>query len=220
MTFLLAQAKKIPRRYFTIGCIAVGTALLTVWQTHDMRPVLMSKAEAKENHVSTCEHILFRDHDTKIPNADISVDDIFSGEPHQVLFSHTFSEAYTYRTRIRSDVQGGANFAGHYRVVSIGCGTNCAKHAVVDMKTGAIIAFGLPTAMGASFNVNSRLLILNPKEGFPSLNALALNERELLREWSVIPRSYYMLDETPNGAVFRLLCIEHPFDGKLSSTSL
>ena len=34
--------------------------------------------------------------------------------------------AYSYRTRLREGAQQGANFAGHYTVVTWDCGTDCA----------------------------------------------------------------------------------------------
>jgi hypothetical protein len=59
-----------------------------------------------------------------------------------------------YRTRIRNGVSGGSdgwsgswrnpikskrpNFAGHYFVVSWGCGSQCVMMAIVDAKTGVI----------------------------------------------------------------------------------
>ena len=214
MTYFLSFARKIPTLYTTLGCIAVGTALLTVWQTRHMGPVFVPKVHAMESRLSTCERLLFHGHSSEEIDMTVEPADVFSGTPATVQFLGAFLDAYTFRTRIRSEVKQGANFAGHYTVVSIGCGTNCANHALVDTKTGRIIAFGLPSTMGASYNIRSRLLILNPKERFPALDSLALSEHEMLREWSVVPRSYYMLEDTPDGGVLRLLCVEHPFDGQ------
>jgi hypothetical protein len=47
--------------------------------------------------------------------------------------------AYSYRTRLREGAQQGANFAGHYRVVTWGCGTDCATGAIIDALTGHVV---------------------------------------------------------------------------------
>lgn len=44
-----------------------------------------------------------------------------------------------FRTMIRAGVAGqGVNFAGHYSIVSWGCGTGCRGLAVVDVATGKV----------------------------------------------------------------------------------
>lgn len=43
-----------------------------------------------------------------------------------------------YRTRIRDGASRGANFAGHYALIEIGCGTSCRFAFAVDLLTGAI----------------------------------------------------------------------------------
>lgn len=47
--------------------------------------------------------------------------------------------AYSYRTRLREGAQQGANFAGHYRVVTWGCGTDCETGAIIDAFTGHVV---------------------------------------------------------------------------------
>lgn len=47
--------------------------------------------------------------------------------------------AYSYRTRLREGAQQGANFAGHYTVVTWGCGTDCATGAIIDALTGHVV---------------------------------------------------------------------------------
>ena len=47
---------------------------------------------------------------------------------------------HEYRTTIRESASEGVNFAGHYRLVSWGCGTGCAEWAVVDGITGRVFS--------------------------------------------------------------------------------
>jgi hypothetical protein len=43
------------------------------------------------------------------------------------------------RTRILAGLRQGPNFAGHYTVVTMGCGTGCTSNLMVDRQTGAVI---------------------------------------------------------------------------------
>jgi hypothetical protein len=50
------------------------------------------------------------------------------------------TDAWLYRTVLREGYgDGQPDFAGHYRIVTWGCGTGCVAHAVVDVMTGRVI---------------------------------------------------------------------------------
>ena len=46
-----------------------------------------------------------------------------------------------YRTRIIEEMKSGPNFAGHYAIVQIGCGTSCRFAIVGDVATGRLYDF-------------------------------------------------------------------------------
>ncbi|MFD2998875.1 hypothetical protein ACFS7Z_00765 [Pontibacter toksunensis] len=69
----------------------------------------------------------------------------------------------TYRTALSEGLKEGINFAGRYTVVTLGCGTTCQVHYVVDRETGKILD-KLQSSIGAKFNINSRLFIVNPPD--------------------------------------------------------
>ncbi|MCX2741623.1 hypothetical protein [Pontibacter anaerobius] len=75
--------------------------------------------------------------------------------------SHT--DARTYRTILKQGMEQGVNFAGKYTVVSIGCGTSCQQHFVIDRQSGKVLD-KIQGSMGASFSADSRLFILNPPD--------------------------------------------------------
>jgi len=67
--------------------------------------------------------------------------------------------ARTYRTVLRREIAQGPNFAGHYRVVVWGCGTSCARFAVVNLNTGRVITpDGFSYTSGVDFGVDSQTL--------------------------------------------------------------
>ncbi|MBX9620531.1 MAG: hypothetical protein K2X28_00615 [Alphaproteobacteria bacterium] len=73
----------------------------------------------------------------------------------------SYPEAYKYRTRLQDGVKAGPNFAGHYVVVTIGCGTNCQSQWIVDANNGKVLGKFF-SSLGATYRIDSNLLILNP----------------------------------------------------------
>src|SRR5258708_7231292 len=68
---------------------------------------------------------------------DFAVTQAFAGRPVPAdLASHP--RARLYQTVLREQADAGPNFAGHYTIVVIGCGTSCARIAVVDARTGRV----------------------------------------------------------------------------------
>ena len=74
--------------------------------------------------------------------------------------------AREYRTRIRDGASGGPNFAGHYTVVSWGCGTSCAVYVIVDAITGRVywppeISHGVELNVASpEFHLDSTLMVV------------------------------------------------------------
>ena len=107
--------------------------------------------------------------------------DVYAGKPAPLnLRSHRM--ARLYRTRIREQLQEeGINFAGHYTIAVMGCGTGCSISAVVDARNGNAyfprvlagwyVEPGVDLAEGEdvrTFRTDSRLLKII---GAPRLNA-------------------------------------------------
>ncbi|MEI8361662.1 MAG: hypothetical protein WCG35_00350 [Betaproteobacteria bacterium] len=76
----------------------------------------------------------------------------------------TRSEIHRFRTVIQAGSKGHPNFAGHLRVVSWGCGLSCQQFSVVDKKTGHAYLVPMMAEIGAKFQLNSRLFVVNPPE--------------------------------------------------------
>ena len=127
--------------------------------------------------------------DTSIGNTprfeDYPVTELFKGKPVAPILAT--SEQRRYRTRIREGVslgigverdgkqdQPGPNFAGHYIIITFGCGSPCILMAMVDAVTGEVynspMARGLqmswldggPWLPAVEFRQNSKLMIMTP----------------------------------------------------------
>lgn len=99
----------------------------------------------------------------KIPiPKEFAVSAVFSGRTKLPDFRGRDREYNNFRTRIRDGMKDGPNFAGHYTVIQIGCGTGCSFVIVADNKTGK--PQGFPRGgednmyLTLSFEKRSRLL--------------------------------------------------------------
>lgn len=94
---------------------------------------------------------------------------IFKGKPVEPNLA-THKDARKYRTVLKQQSKEGPNFAGHYTIVTIGCGTSCAGIAVIDTQTGHVFfpknlrsvfwAGWWHEPYGPQFKLNSKLLIV------------------------------------------------------------
>jgi hypothetical protein len=102
------------------------------------------------------------------PFGDYPATNLFKGRPAKVDFK-SHPQARMYRTQLRDQTKRGANFAGHFRLVTWGCGTSCQSFAIVDCETGRVyFKKDLPYVTAAPaedgpqlhFKVNSRLFVV------------------------------------------------------------
>ncbi len=143
-----------------------------------------------------------------------AVKEKYTGPIAKVVFDTRFPDAKNFKSAIEGAAADGANFAGRYAVAEWGCGTNCQDHAVVDVKSGEIVAFGIPSDMGLSLSPTSALLSTNPEQNFPKLADLEKSNFADQVYWFNLPREYYVLEESNGSASVSRLCIENAFEGQ------
>lgn len=162
---------------------------------------------------TTCEYVVAKWEAAKPEES--SAKEMHVGPIAPVNFEGVFPEAKGFASAITSAVSKGPNFAGHFTIAEWSCGTNCQDHAVVDVVTGNIVAFGIPSEGGLSFNAGSALIMTNPPTNFPGLEdlgALSFDERS---NWFNMPREYYSLSESDGSVTLSRLCIENAFEGRV-----
>lgn len=140
---------------------------------------------------------------------------LYSGPIAPIDYENTrLTQAKEFKTAINEAVAKGPNFAGKYAVAQWGCGTQCQGHAVVNVESGKIIAFGPQTEAGIGISLESPILITNPKENFPSLAEMQKAGLEQLTSLANIPREYYVLvGDNDSNVGLQKICTENPFEG-------
>jgi hypothetical protein len=106
---------------------------------------------------------------------DYSAAQIFNGTLHPAILTTHIEK--NHRTVIREALEKGVNFAGHYVLVSWGCGAGCKQFVIVDSVTGKVydppfveVYYHFPPANSnfewwcytdlLTFNKGSRLLVV------------------------------------------------------------
>ncbi len=90
---------------------------------------------------------------------DYPVDAVYDGSI-AALDRQSHEAARVFRTRISEQLADGVNFAGHYSVTEVGCGTECQILVVTDVITGKVVG-ELTARAGAEYQLDSRLMILD-----------------------------------------------------------
>lgn len=103
--------------------------------------------------------------------------------------------ASRFRRQLESELDREANFAGHFRLVELGCGTDCRTLAIVDLDTGRVFVpketeatvHGLRCATKVVlFAPDSRLLVLARSRGEATrVDFFVWDQRELRRIYSM-----------------------------------
>ncbi len=68
-------------------------------------------------------------------------DRAYQGSIHLPDFTGRDRNYASYRTRIREGMATGADFAGHYAVIEVGCGADCRFAFIGDVSTGKVYDF-------------------------------------------------------------------------------
>jgi len=73
--------------------------------------------------------------------SNLPMDRVYQGRIQLPDFKGRDSQFSTFRTRIANEMRTGPNFAGHYALVEIGCGTGCRFVVMGDVATGQVFPF-------------------------------------------------------------------------------
>jgi hypothetical protein len=100
--------------------------------------------------------------------SDYAADTAFVGPIAELNFARD-TAVRRFRTTLRDGVIGGPNFAGHFALVTWGCGTECQSYAIVDLVDGIVRGEG-----GLDFSCHlvdytrtSRLVVMTPADTEP-----------------------------------------------------
>ncbi len=150
------------------ACVIVGYVELQKSLTEeDINPPIDSVSNLSDNNIEQNkekQEVPPEFFEYKFKFEDYPVEEIYAGKLAPVdLYSHP--DAMEYRTRLKEDTAtNGVNFAGHYSIVEIGCGTECEIIFIVDAIDGKIYKPKFIAEWGVNFKKDSYLLVENPPE--------------------------------------------------------
>lgn len=157
----------------------------------------------------TCTEVLERQEarlSTSTDNGIEVYEGTYATEPNYSIFK----EAEEYDRIITEALKRGPSFAGRFAVAEWGCGSSCQQHAVVDVETGLVVAYGLQTEFGVTYDLESTLLVTNPVAKLPELPNSEYETESLALSVARVPREYYRLTtDALSGTQYLVrLCVE------------
>lgn len=67
-------------------------------------------------------------------------------------------KAALYKSRLGKGFLEDADFAGHYKIVTHGCGSSCQVNWIIDLRTGEVVD-NITSSFGISYKLDSSLII-------------------------------------------------------------
>lgn len=109
------------------------------------------------------EFIFYQSLLDSFPFENYKVTDIYTGKIAELDLTHYKETPKDILENIlyQYNLLAKPNFAGHFIIVSWGCGSPCQMNAIIDVKTGNTIAT-INTSIGLDYLADSYLLVKNP----------------------------------------------------------
>ncbi len=153
------------------------------------------KAEdIQETHTRalTCSEVIARQEARRASSTDSKLS-VFTGDRATKPDFSIFPDAQTFRSDITKALNGGATFAGKFAIAEWECGTNCSNHAVIDVGSGLVVAYGIPTEYGIEYSLDSAVVVTNPVKNLPPLPENNYEAETIGLSIARLPREYYQL---------------------------
>jgi hypothetical protein len=140
----------------------------------------------------TCEEVIKRQEARRASSTDSKLT-VYTGERATVPDFSIFPDAREHRQEITKALADGATFAGKFAVATMSCGNNCESHAVIDIGSGLVVAYGIPTEYGVKYSLDSSVMVTNPVKNLPPLPGNNYEAETMGLSIARLPREYYQL---------------------------
>ncbi|KKS30848.1 MAG: hypothetical protein UV60_C0002G0033 [Parcubacteria group bacterium GW2011_GWA2_43_11] len=173
-----------------------------------------NELQAVQSKAITCTDVIERQEQRLASTTDSALS-VYTGtyatEPDFAIFK----EASEHKRTLSEALKRGPTFAGRFTVAEWGCGSNCQQHAVMDVESGLVVAYGPQTEYGVKYSLDSTLLITNPKDGLPPLPDSDYETENFALSIARVPREYYRLttDALSGSQYLVRLCVESSATG-------
>ncbi|HCC05674.1 TPA: hypothetical protein DEP58_05255 [Patescibacteria group bacterium] len=173
-----------------------------------------NELQAVKSKAITCADVIERQEQRLATTTDstlIEYKGTYATEPDFAIFK----EASEHKRILSEGLKRGPTFAGKFTVVEWGCGSNCQQHAVLDVESGLVVAYGPQTEYGVEYSLDSTLLVTNPKDRLPPLPESAYETENIALTIARLPREYYRLttDALSGSQYLVRLCVESSATG-------
>lgn len=134
--------------------------------------------------------------------ADYPVKEHFTGKPAPPDMKSD-PDAKQFASRLKEGAAKGPNFAGHFTVISWGCGTECEFFMIVDAKNGSIYSPSFGSQYGLCYRMDSSLLIVDPITDFVESGRVPSGQKTKYYTWdgkelNLVTENRWMVEEEKN----------------------
>lgn len=170
--------------------------------------------QAVQTKALTCEEVLSRKK-TRFGTTSISSVERYDGPVATDPDFSIFKEGEQQRQVIQAALKKGPTFAGKFTVAEWGCGSNCQEHAIVNVETGLVIAYGLQTEFGVEYTLEDTLFVTNPVGKLPPLSDSAFETETTALAIAKVAREYFHLttDALSGSQYLVRACVENSATG-------
>jgi len=185
-------------RWYPMGRLVhtcTGDYIVWTWGAVEEAGGVYKRSEdirAVQGRALTCADVLERQEARRATSTDSELV-YYDGAAAEELDFSIFPEAERQRSIIRNALRAGPTFAGKFAVAEWECGTGCQNHAVIDVETGLVIAFGPQTEHGVRYDLESTIMITNPIEHLPELPTTRYETESVALAIARLSREYYRL---------------------------
>ncbi len=111
----------------------------------------------------------------------LSNSDIYQARPAPVKLS-SYPNADNFKTALTKGAKNGPNFAGHYTIVSVGCGEQCQDNWLIDARDGKIYD-RFPSKLGTKYQLDSSMLVVNPPNSNETNSLVTSDVKTVYQVW-------------------------------------
>jgi hypothetical protein len=185
-------------RWYPLGRIVhtcSGDFVVWMWEAVKEQGGVYKRSDELQTMQSkalTCKNVLERQEDRLATSTDSKLV-IYEGEYASEPDFSIFKDAEVHSRIIVAALKKGPTYAGRFTVAEWGCGSTCQQHAVVDVETGLVVAYGPQTEYGVDYSLESTVLVTNPIDKLPKLPDNSYELEGLALSIARVPREYYRL---------------------------
>lgn len=109
-----------------------------------------------------------------------------------------------FKTRISNGAKEQPNFAGHYRLVTWGCGSSCLMGAAVDLNSGTVTSIPFSVCCNQAYGEDFEAILIRPGSRLIAFQGMRNEEEPMGQHWYEFDgKAFRFLRTVPDDGSFK-----------------